>query len=72
MLRFCRRKRELKPQTTEEEPKIKKKPECPLCHGKHFNEEETMVLCIDCGLILQDNNEYVAGKKVFLPWGLKI
>lgn len=43
---------------------------CPECYGTlSTTEDEDETICTDCGLIVSMSIEYVAGFKIYLPYG---
>lgn len=47
---------------------------CPECGGEieYSSEDEDEAICTTCGLITSASIRYVAGKKIDLPYGLRL
>lgn len=47
---------------------------CPECGGEieYSSEDEDEAICTTCGLITSASMRYVAGKKIDLPYGLRL
>lgn len=44
---------------------------CPNCQGSIITDEWGEEYCSHCGLVTRTQTQYVAGQKIFLPFGIK-